>query len=105
MAAKDPNSAEKGRIKARVSKSKNTKVKKYLPDFLEKIDQLGPAAGIWLESLETDFDTLTKKPEGLLASFSSKDFDELFEVIFGYEREGKKASVSDDLTSRWFQRD
>jgi hypothetical protein len=86
--ASDPNAAEVARIKARASKSKNQKVKKYIPEFIDKIDQSGPAAGIWLEGLESHFETLAKKPEGLLKGFEADDFDDLFEVAFGYKRPG-----------------
>lgn len=55
-------------------------------EFLPKIDQAGAHAGIWLESLEADFDALEKKPEGTLKKFSKSDFDGLFQALFGYKR-------------------
>jgi len=103
--ASDPNEAEVGRIKARASKSKNQKVKKYIPDFLEKIDQAGPAAGMWLEYLESHFDELSEKPEGLLKTFETKDFEDLFEVAFGYTmKKSSKSSSEDPILQDWFPR-
>ena len=102
--ASDLNEAEVDRIKARASKSKNKKVKKYLPDLLEKIDQAGPAAGIWLEHLEAHFDTLSEKPEGLLKDFEPEDFADLFEVAFGYAMKSSKSSSEAALLRDWFPR-
>jgi hypothetical protein len=68
----------------RAKKLQNPKVSKYIEgDFKEKLDQAGPMAGIWLESLEADFDSLRSKPEGLLKSFSKDDFDDLEKALFG----------------------
>lgn len=83
---KDPNEARKKAILNRAKKTNNQKVIRYVEqDLSEKLDQAGPHAGIWLEAIESDFSALTKKPEGLLKSFSEKDFDNLFKAMFGYE--------------------
>jgi hypothetical protein len=87
MAAKDHNKVTKSQIKDRASKSKNKKIKDYVKEFTTKLDQAGPTAGIWMEKLEKDFDKLMKEPKGLLRSFTDKDFDELFRVLFGIDRE------------------
>lgn len=80
------NHAAKAKIKARAAQSRNDKVKKYIPVFLHKIDQAGPAAGMWLDELEARFKTLEQDPSGYLKGFESSDFDDLFKVIFGYAR-------------------
>jgi hypothetical protein len=85
--ASDPNAKRKEQVLDRAKKSGNHKVLTYIEDdFVTKVDQAGPHAGIWLETLENDFDSLAKKPEGQLKHFSEKDFDALFKALFGYER-------------------
>lgn len=89
------NNARKKAIEDRAGKSKNQKVKDYTSDFLDKIDQIGPAAGAWLEDVESHFDDLVKKPDGLLKGFKDADFDELYKVLFGGARpKGKAARVA-----------
>lgn len=86
---KDPNSARKKQVAKRQAKIRNQKVDKYLKnDFFPKMDQMGPMAGAWIENLESDFDSLTKEPDGLLKKFDDKDFNDLFLALFGYKREG-----------------
>jgi hypothetical protein len=80
QAGRDPNSAIKKQIKARARRV-SPKVRKYVGALLQKLDQSGPAAGIWLEDLESNFGSLPKK--GLLSTFSDKDLDSLKEVLFG----------------------
>jgi hypothetical protein len=71
-------------VTERAKKTRNKKVLKYVEeDLKEKLDQSGPMAGIWLESLEADFGSLRKKPQGLLKSFSKDDFDDLEKALFG----------------------
>lgn len=85
--AQDPNEKRKAQILDRAKKTHNYKVVKIVEDdFLDKLDQAGPMAGIWLESLESDFEILTKKPDGLMKSFKKDDFDDLFKALFGYDR-------------------
>lgn len=67
-------------LKDRASKA-SPKVKSYiLKGLIPKLEQAGPAAGIWYETLEKGFDTL--KPEGLLKGFSPKDLSELKGLLF-----------------------
>ena len=78
------NQARMKQVTDRAKKLKNSKVSKYIEgDFKEKLDQAGPMAGIWLETLESNFGSLRKKPEGLLKSFSEEDFDDLKKALFG----------------------
>jgi hypothetical protein len=74
------NSYIKDQILARGKKTRPL-VQQYLPHIVEKIDQMGPAAGIWLENLNSDFAKL--KPEGLMEGFTTEDFRELRRVLFG----------------------
>lgn len=79
----------KGQLIDRANKVKSAKVKKYVHgDFLRKIEQMGEAAGIWLETLESHFGRL--KPKGLMEGWEDSDFDDLWFVITGQKR--KKAS-------------
>lgn len=83
----DLNVNRKKQVLDRARRSRNHKVLTLLEhDFFPKIDQAGPMAGIWLESLEHDFDALTRKPLGLMGRFSPADFDALFKALFGYDR-------------------
>lgn len=92
--AKDPHAERKKAILDRAKKTPNKKVQRYATkDLLEKIDQAGPHAGVWLESLESDFDALSEKPQGKLRSFNDRDFDALFAVMFGYQREDRGKAV------------
>jgi len=85
MANIDPNKQRKAAILKRARSSQNSKARTYATkDLMEKIDESGPHAGAWLEALESNFDILKKRPEGLLRTFREKDFDDLFEMIFGY---------------------
>lgn len=95
------NEARKKAIKGRADKSRNRKVKEYVEDVLAKIDQAGPAAGAWLEDVESHFDDLARKPDGLLKGFKDADFDELHEVLFGVERPGKGKSAASRVAARW----
>lgn len=79
-----PNSARLKQVTDRAKKIGNAKVSRYVEEGLkEKLDQAGPMAGIWLETLEADFGSLRKKPDGLLKDFSKKDFDDLQKSLFG----------------------
>ena len=89
VATKDPNAALKKSIEARLKKSKNRKVQEYAKSFVEKLDQAGPMAGMWVDQVEHDFDGLAKKPEGLLKGFTADDFDDLYSVLFGVDRPKK----------------
>lgn len=82
----DPNEKRKKAIEDRAQHAGNHKVEKYVKGLFEKLDQLGPHAGVFLESLESDFNEFAK-PEGMLQGFSNKDFDVLFKVLFGVTRE------------------
>mgnify|MGYP001613555500 CR=1 FL=1 len=62
----------------------NPKVTAYMEELFDKLDQAGPAAGIWLEGLEHDWGSLSGKPQGLLKAFTAKDFKDLHKVLFGY---------------------
>lgn len=81
------NMSNQNRLKQvldRAKKTGNQKVVKYVQDdFAEKLDQAGEMAGIWLETLESSFGSLRKKPDGLLKSFSKEDFDDLEKALFG----------------------
>lgn len=88
MSAKDPNAEVKKQIRDRGTKSKNKAVLQYLPHFIAKIDQANIAAGAWLENLEAHFDQL--KAEGMLRSFDKNDLNDLFEVVYGYDRSKAK---------------
>jgi len=86
-AMSDPNSLRKQHVLKRAKATHNVKVVKYVENELfEKMDQAGQMAGIWLETLESQFSALEKKPDGLLKSFVKKDFDDLFTALFGYKR-------------------
>lgn len=94
VAAKDPNEALNKEISGRARKSRNEKVRTYVQSFLKKLNAAGPAAGIWFEQVEADFDDMARKPQGLMEDFDAEDFDDLHEVLFGYPRKrggGKKA--------------
>jgi hypothetical protein len=92
--AKDPHAARKKAISDRAKKAKSPKVRRYATkDLFEKMDQAGDHAGVWLESLESNFDALIGKPQGTLRSFSEKDFDILFTVMFGYRRDERGQPV------------
>lgn len=83
----DQNEKRKKAILDRAKRGGNRKVLALVEDeFLAKLDQAGPMAGIWLESLEHDFSALEKKPQGLMAKFNEKDFDALFKALYGYSR-------------------
>jgi hypothetical protein len=73
-------------IRDRARKSGNQKVKKYAEEFVKKMDQAGQAAGIFMEEVESGFDRMAKKKDGLLKGFSTKDFNVLHEVLFEIER-------------------
>lgn len=88
---KDPNAGLKKELAERAAKSKSKKVKQYVKVLLEKVDQAGPAAGIWMEQLERDFGKL--KPEGHLKGWEESDFGELYVVLTGAGM--KKASLSE----------
>jgi uncharacterized cupin superfamily protein len=95
VAAKDPNDALKKEISGRAQKSRNGKVRTYVQSFLKKLNAAGPAAGIWVEQVEADFDDMVRKPQGLLEDFDTEDFDELHLVLFGYRRKGgRKATLA-----------
>ncbi len=80
----DPNAKRKHDVEERAKRTGNRKVQKYLDDTLwEKLDQLGPHAGIFLEGLESDWAKFAK-PQGALAGFSDKDFADLHVALFGY---------------------
>lgn len=79
--------ARKTQILDRAKKIGNQKVLKLLQDdFLAKLDQAGPMAGIWLEKLEHDWDKVIKKPEGLMKGLKKDDFEDLFKSLYGYTR-------------------
>lgn len=83
----DENAQRKLQIIDRAKRSKNVKVVNYVRrDLVDKIDEAGEHAGIWLESVEAHFDILTEEPEGLLKKFTEDDFNALFQAMFGYER-------------------
>lgn len=78
------NQSRLKQVTSRAKKTRNQKVIEYVEtDFKEKLDQAGPMAGIWLESIEADFGSLRRKPAGLLKSFSKDDFDDLEKALFG----------------------
>lgn len=81
----DLNEKRKKAIQDRAKHAGNHKVLKFVEDLDEKLDQLGAHAGVFLESIEHDYDEFAK-PEGLLHGFTDKDFDVLFKVLFGYSR-------------------
>jgi hypothetical protein len=79
----DSNAEVKKQILERLKKTNNKKVIDYVKKpLMEKLDQASHAAGIWMEKLEHDFKTL--KATGYFEGFSSKDFEELKKVLFGY---------------------
>jgi len=79
-----PNTARLKQVTDRAKKLGNPKVLSYVEDGLkEKLDQAGDMAGIWLESLEADFGSLRKKPDGFLKGFTKQDFDDLQKALFG----------------------
>jgi hypothetical protein len=79
----DPNAKRKHEALERAKKIGNRKVLKYLEDGLfEKLDQLGPHGGVFLEGLEHDWAKFAK-PEGLLHGFTDKDFEALHKALFG----------------------
>jgi len=85
----DHNAERKKQVLHRAKLLHNPKVIRYVEDELfEKLDQAGEAGGIWLETLESSFDRLEKKPDGVLKGFSARDFDDLFRALFGYARRG-----------------
>ena len=56
------------------------RVKHYVENsFIPKVKQAGPAAGVWLEYLERNFDKL--KPQGAMNGFTPADFKELKGII------------------------
>jgi hypothetical protein len=78
------NQSRLKQVTNRAKKTRNRRVIKYVEtDLKEKLDQAGPMAGIWLESLEAHFGSLRRKPDGLLKSFSKDDFDDLEKALFG----------------------
>jgi hypothetical protein len=78
------NQSRLKQVTDRAKKTRNQKVIKYIEtDLKDKVNQAGPMAGIWLESLEADFGSLRRKPDGLLKSFSKEDFDDLEKALFG----------------------
>lgn len=79
----DPNEKRKAEIEQRAKKVGNRKVSTYLEDLNEKLAQMGPHAGVWLEGLEADW-TRFAKPQGLTHGFKPEDFDDLHEALFGY---------------------
>lgn len=80
--------ASNEQIEERALRVQSLKVKKYVREgLLPKIEQAGPAAGIWLEDVEAHFDKL--KPEGYMQGFEETDFDDLYFVLTGGKR--KKA--------------
>ena len=85
--SKDVNEKRKEQVLERAKKLANKKVMSYLmDDFMDKIDAAGPHAGVWLEGLESSFDELAEKPDGLLKKFDEQDFEDLFQALYGYER-------------------
>ena len=62
---------------------KSDAVKKYVVSIKHKIDAAGPAAGIWLEQLESRWEQFEKSPQGLTKDFSPEDFSDLKYVLFG----------------------
>lgn len=75
----------KSKILERAGKIKSVKAKKYVHDgLMKKIDQMGEAAGIWLEKLESGFENL--KPKGMMEGFEDADSDDLWFVLTGEKR-------------------
>lgn len=99
MATEDTNEEYKKQVAGRAKKCKNKHVLGYLPDFNDKLDQLGPMAGHWLDQLESNNKKGALKPTGLFAEFTSADFDELHEVLFGTKRKASKEASS--LAGKW----
>jgi hypothetical protein len=82
----DPNAKRKHDVLARAKKTGNRKVLKYIEEvLLEKLDELGPHAGIFLEGLEHDWEKFAK-PQNATHDFTEGDFADLFEAVFGYTR-------------------
>jgi hypothetical protein len=80
----DPNAHRKHDVLERAKKLGNRKVLKYLEDGLfEKLDQLGPHGGVFLEGLEVGWDRFAK-PTELLHGFTDDDFDDLHKALFNY---------------------
>jgi hypothetical protein len=79
----NPNEKRKAEIEKRAKKIGNRKVTGYLEDLFEKMDQMGPHAGVWIEGLESDWARFAK-PQGLTHGFSDDDFADLHEALFGY---------------------
>jgi hypothetical protein len=82
-AATDPNKKRKDEIGARAKKLDNRKVTSFVEALSEKMDSMGPHAGIWLENIEASWDKFAK-PHGLLRGFSEEDFEDLRQALFGY---------------------
>lgn len=84
------------KIMDRAKRSGNKKVIDYIQsDFAEKMTQAGQHSGAWMDSLESSFDEFRRKPEGLFKNFKSKDFDDLYEALFGVDAtKSKSASVT-----------
>jgi hypothetical protein len=80
----DPNEKRKAAITKRAKSTGNHKVAQFVESFIEKMDDMGPHAGVWLEGIESDWDKFAK-PEGLLHSFKDTDFADLREALFGYK--------------------
>jgi DNA-binding ferritin-like protein len=85
------NAALVKKIRDRAKKSGNKKVIEYMGTFAEKMDQAGNHAGAWFESLEKSFDGFRRKPEGLFKGWTSADFDDLYDALFGPQVRKDKA--------------
>ena len=101
VAAKDANGEYKKQVAARAEKCKNKKVLGYMPSFNDKLDQLGDMAGHWLDQLESSSKKGAIKATGLFEGFTSADFDEMHEVLFGHKQKTSKEASSTDLVAKW----
>jgi len=87
--------AAKKAIQSRTRQGANKKVQGFILGFLEKIDQAGPAAGIWLETLESDWSTFTRGSGQDTKGFEKQDFALLKWVLFGGSRpSGKQGKLN-----------
>ena len=74
------NDRMESKLANRANKSVNAKVKKYvLGPLMEKIDQAGEMAPIFIEQLERD--VMEAKPEGYFIGFEKDDFIELKKIL------------------------
>lgn len=89
-AAGKMNAYRKKEILERAQEMNNRKVLEAAKALIKKIDLAGPAAGIWLESLEGTFGDLEAKGE--FKGFNRNDFQVLQGVLFKGKDKGKQAT-------------